>query len=278
MSRRKATPFAPQLTQLESREVPAVASTRLAGGALTVFCDNSPSSVLVHQSAAYVTVRDIVTFRGPVASYGESRRAVVLVGADWVYVIDKESATVTYFLPVTQPEYVGHPVEDLSGPLEVVVFPGKDGSKPFMGKDGKWVKGSPRPGYENWEGMLKSDDPILVTGTVQYNNRDEENVTAEGRQQTQHRPEERGFPRTVRPKQANDLPRAHLDVHVAADLFRAVAEAEPSCGEDGHVHDQPSRPRARSHRKNGAPMMAVRMPIGTSMRAIVRARVSTSRR
>ncbi len=70
-------------------------------------------------------------------------------------------------------------IEDLSGSVEVVVFPGKDGSKPFMGKDGKWSKGSPRPGYEHWEGLLKSDDPILVTGTVQYNNRDEENVTAE---------------------------------------------------------------------------------------------------
>lgn len=63
------------------------------------------------------TVRDIVTFRGSAASYGESRSAVVVVGAEGVYVIDKESATVTYFLPATQPGYVGYPVEDLSGPL-----------------------------------------------------------------------------------------------------------------------------------------------------------------
>jgi DNA polymerase III subunit alpha len=70
-------------------------------------------------------------------------------------------------------------LEDLSGSVELVCFPGKDGSRSVMGKDGKWAKGGPKPGYEQWETLLKSDDPILVTGTVQMNNRDEENPIAE---------------------------------------------------------------------------------------------------
>jgi DNA polymerase III subunit alpha len=49
----------------------------------------------------------------------------------------------------------------------------------MMGKDGKWTKGGPKPGYENWEMLLKGDDPILVSGTVQISQRDEESPTAE---------------------------------------------------------------------------------------------------
>jgi DNA polymerase III subunit alpha len=48
-----------------------------------------------------------------------------------------------------------------------------------MGKDGKWSKGGARPGYEQWEPLLKSDEPILVTGSVQINNRDEESPSSE---------------------------------------------------------------------------------------------------
>jgi DNA polymerase-3 subunit alpha len=70
-------------------------------------------------------------------------------------------------------------LEDLSGSVEVVCFPGKDGTRSVMGKDGKWAKGSPKQGYEHWEELLKGDEPILVTGTVQINSRDEETPTAE---------------------------------------------------------------------------------------------------
>jgi DNA polymerase III subunit alpha len=70
-------------------------------------------------------------------------------------------------------------LEDLSGSVELVCFPGKEGGRSVMGKDGKWTKSGPRPGYEAWEPLLKSDEPILVTGTVQVNTRDEENPTAE---------------------------------------------------------------------------------------------------
>jgi DNA polymerase III subunit alpha len=70
-------------------------------------------------------------------------------------------------------------LEDLSGSVEVVCFPGKDGTRSVMGKDGKWTKAGPKPGFEHWEGMLKSDDPVLVTGTVQVNQRDEESPVAE---------------------------------------------------------------------------------------------------
>ena len=70
-------------------------------------------------------------------------------------------------------------IEDLSGSVELVCFPGKDGNRSVMGKDGKWSKGGPKPGYEQWEHLLKSDEPILVSGTVQVNNRDEESPVAE---------------------------------------------------------------------------------------------------
>ncbi|MBL9039830.1 MAG: DNA polymerase III subunit alpha [Archangium sp.] len=70
-------------------------------------------------------------------------------------------------------------IEDLSGSVELVCFPGKDGTRSVMGKDGKWSKAGPKPGFEQWETLLKGDEPILVTGTVQVNNRDEENPVAE---------------------------------------------------------------------------------------------------
>jgi DNA polymerase-3 subunit alpha len=70
-------------------------------------------------------------------------------------------------------------LEDLSGSIELVCFPGKDGTRSVMGKDGKWTKAGPKPGYEHWEPLLKGDDPILVTGTVQISQRDEDAPTAE---------------------------------------------------------------------------------------------------
>jgi DNA polymerase-3 subunit alpha len=70
-------------------------------------------------------------------------------------------------------------LEDLSGSIELVCFPGKEGGRSVMGKDGKWTKGGPKPGYEQWETLLKGDDPILVSGTVQISQRDEDTPTAE---------------------------------------------------------------------------------------------------
>jgi DNA polymerase III subunit alpha len=70
-------------------------------------------------------------------------------------------------------------LEDLSGSVELVCFPGREAGRSILGKDGKWTKGPARPGYEAWETLLKADDPILVTGTVQLNIRDEENPVAE---------------------------------------------------------------------------------------------------
>jgi DNA polymerase-3 subunit alpha len=69
-------------------------------------------------------------------------------------------------------------VEDLTGSIDVVFFPGRDGSKSQM-VDGKWQKGTPRPGFTEWEPLLKGDDPVLVKGAVQMNSRDEENPKAE---------------------------------------------------------------------------------------------------
>ncbi|MEW5741443.1 MAG: DNA polymerase III subunit alpha [Myxococcota bacterium] len=71
-------------------------------------------------------------------------------------------------------------LEDLSGSVELVCFPGREGGGSRMDpKTGKWTKSGPKPGYDQWEPLLKGDEPILVTGTVQVNNRDEENPVAE---------------------------------------------------------------------------------------------------
>jgi DNA polymerase-3 subunit alpha len=70
-------------------------------------------------------------------------------------------------------------LEDLSGSIEVVCFPSKEAGRSVMGKDGRWSKGAARAGFEQWESMLKGDEPVLVRGTVQMNNRDEEQPTAE---------------------------------------------------------------------------------------------------
>ncbi|HEY3450638.1 MAG TPA: DNA polymerase III subunit alpha, partial [Myxococcales bacterium] len=69
-------------------------------------------------------------------------------------------------------------LEDLSGSVGLVCFPPKDGSKPMM-VDGKWQKGVPRAGFENWEPLLRGDEPVLVKGTVQIDARDEENPKRE---------------------------------------------------------------------------------------------------
>jgi DNA polymerase III subunit alpha len=70
-------------------------------------------------------------------------------------------------------------LEDLTGSIELVCFPAKEGTRSVQDKNGKWVKGGPKPGFEQWETLLKGDDPILVTGTVQLSQRDEDTPTAE---------------------------------------------------------------------------------------------------
>ncbi|MGV3623443.1 MAG: OB-fold nucleic acid binding domain-containing protein, partial [Archangium sp.] len=69
-------------------------------------------------------------------------------------------------------------IEDLSGSVELVVFPGREGGKSMMDpKTGKWGKAGPRPGFEQWEPLLTSDDPLLITGKVEMS-KDEENPQA----------------------------------------------------------------------------------------------------
>lgn len=69
-------------------------------------------------------------------------------------------------------------LEDLTGSVDLVFFPAKEGGGSVQ-VDGKWQKAGPRPGFSNWEPLLKSDDPLLVHGTVQISNRDDENAKAE---------------------------------------------------------------------------------------------------
>ncbi len=70
-------------------------------------------------------------------------------------------------------------LEDLTGSVPVVCFPGKDSGRSVVGSDGRWTRSGPRAGYETWEPLLKSDEPVLVSGTVQINQREEEQAVGE---------------------------------------------------------------------------------------------------
>ena len=63
------------------------------------------------------TVRDIVTIRDPMPTYGESHRAVIVVAQGFAHVVDKEAATVASFQLAVQPEFIADHTQDLSGPL-----------------------------------------------------------------------------------------------------------------------------------------------------------------
>ncbi len=95
------------------------------------------------------------------------------------------------------------------------------------------------------------------------------------RQQAQERLHQRGLAAAIGAEQAQHLAGADVDADAAADGFAAIAEGEIVGAEH---HCQPRRPLASSHRKNGAPMKAVRMPMGISIAAMVRASVSTASR
>ena len=70
-------------------------------------------------------------------------------------------------------------LEDLSGSVELVCFPGKEAGRSVHGQGRQVGQGLGAAGLRAWEHLLKADDPILVTGTVQVNIRDEENPVAE---------------------------------------------------------------------------------------------------
>jgi DNA polymerase-3 subunit alpha len=60
-------------------------------------------------------------------------------------------------------------LEDLSGSVEVICFPGGGGGgPPEFGKPR-----APRDGYDKWEAILKTDEPILITGKVQVKSLDD---------------------------------------------------------------------------------------------------------
>ena len=65
-------------------------------------------------------------------------------------------------------------LEDLTGSVKLICFPGRDGNGPPR-------PGPPRPtaGYETWAPLLHASEPILVTGVLQVTQRDENKPTIE---------------------------------------------------------------------------------------------------
>ena len=101
----------------------------------------------------------------------------------------------------------------------------------------------------------------------------QEHPSALRRQQSEQRLEQRRLAGPVGAEQAEHRAGAGRERDVRPDLVPRIADRQvPRL--DRHAHAR--RPRARSHRKNGAPTTAVRMPSGTSTAEIVRARVSTA--
>jgi DNA polymerase-3 subunit alpha len=117
-------------------------------------------------------------------------------------------------------------LEDLSGSVELVCFPGREAGRAQPdARTGKWAKSGPKPGFEQWEPLLKSDDPILVTGTVQVNARDEDNPSAE------LIVEDIQSLREVREKRVKRLElRLHVDQATDANLTRLAELARKYAG------------------------------------------------
>jgi len=65
-------------------------------------------------------------------------------------------------------------VEDLLGSVEAVCFPSKSAGAGEQDKNGRWGKSAGKPGYEDWEALLKSDEALLFKGSVQWDESDEE--------------------------------------------------------------------------------------------------------
>ncbi len=64
-------------------------------------------------------------------------------------------------------------IEDLTGTIECICFAGGRRGRPGDGRPER------TGGFEQWQSLLETDAPLLITGTVQMNTRDEENPTAE---------------------------------------------------------------------------------------------------
>jgi len=65
-------------------------------------------------------------------------------------------------------------IEDLQGSVEAVCFPGKSVGAGEQDKQGRWGKSAGKPGYEDWEMLLKSDEALLLKGSIQWDESDEE--------------------------------------------------------------------------------------------------------
>src|SRR6185295_18375223 len=96
-------------------------------------------------------------------------------------------------------------------------------------------------------------------------------------EEPQQRTEQRRLAAAVRPEQAHDLARGKREAYIAADRMIRIAVAERDAFQS-RGHCQLRRERTSCHRNSGVPTNAVSTPSGTSMRAAVRASVSTSSR
>jgi DNA polymerase-3 subunit alpha len=163
--------------------------------------------------------KELQRYARPVASVQRARREDKVVVAGVVAAMrERPTKTGKRMAWVT--------LEDLSGSVELVCFPGKEGGRSVPDpKTGKWSKGGPKPGFEQWEPLLKSDDPILVTGTVQVNARDEDNPSAE------LIVEDIQSLREVREKRVKRLElRLHVDQATDANLTRLAELARKYAG------------------------------------------------
>lgn len=137
--------------------------------------------MLAHEKATigfYVSGHPLDAYQKELKRYAKSIAAIQRARRDETMTV---AGIVTSMRPIvtkTGKRMAWVNIEDLSGSVELVVFPGREGGKSVMDpKTGKWGKGGPRPGFEQWEPLLTSDDPLLITGKVEMS-KDEENPQA----------------------------------------------------------------------------------------------------
>jgi DNA polymerase-3 subunit alpha len=126
----------------------------------------------------YITGHPLEQFQREIARYARPCARVQEMGRDNKVTIAGVVAALREKVLQSGKRMAWGTLEDLTGQVDVVFFPPKDGSRSQRVGD-KWEKGQPRPGFADWETLLKGDDPVLVKGLVQINSRDEENPKRE---------------------------------------------------------------------------------------------------
>jgi len=135
MSKRNKNSFRPEITLLESRDVPSVAAVSLAGGILTVRANNLTTDIQVTQTPTSVVIKDQITGHAFVYKPASMQEIVVDAGAG----TSVFTATATNPTTARLVKFVGGAGTDTfigqSGPVSMVAGSGNDTLLSIAGND-----------------------------------------------------------------------------------------------------------------------------------------------